>query len=103
MGRNPCEDLDGAEWNGGHQLKALSQRGKVTCCYEAGFSGFWLQRSLEQSGISYRVVHPGRCSEHRPHQARKTDMVDSWTLALMLSRDLPGDLRPIAGAGKDTV
>jgi transposase len=70
------------------QLKAQSQGAKVTCCYEAGFSGFWLQRSLEQSGISCRVVHAADVPSTDRTKKRKTDMLDSQTLALMLSRDL---------------
>lgn len=70
------------------QLGALGQGGKVTCCYEAGFSGFWLHRFLAGAGISCLVIHAADIPSTDRTKKRKTDMLDSQTLALMLSRGL---------------
>lgn len=70
------------------QLKDLSQGGEVFCCYEAGFSGFWLQRLLEQAGLNCDVVHAADIPITDRTKKRKTDLLDSQTLALMLSRNL---------------
>ena len=70
------------------QLKGLSQGGQVFCCYEAGFSGFWLQRLLEHAGLSCVVVHAADIPSTDRTKKRKTDVLDSKTLALMLSRGL---------------
>ncbi len=32
--------------------------GQYLCAYEAGFSGFWLQRELSELGIETLVLHP---------------------------------------------
>lgn len=70
------------------QLKDLSREGQVFCCYEAGFSGFWLQRLLQQAGLNCDVVHAADIPSTDRTKKRKTDLLDSQTLALMLSRNL---------------
>jgi transposase len=49
--------------------------------YEAGFCGFWVQRSFAQKGLSCQVIHstdvPGTDKERK----RKTDKVDSRKIA----------------------
>jgi transposase len=70
------------------QLKSICSDGSIHCCYEAGFSGFWLQRLLEQAGITCNVVHAADVPSTDRTKKRKTDQVDSQNLALMLSRGL---------------
>jgi transposase len=42
----------------GQLLKRLRRMGKVKCCYEAGPTGFGLQRALAAAGIDCVVVAP---------------------------------------------
>lgn len=70
------------------QLKSICSDGSIHCCYEAGFSGFWLQRHLEQARIICSVVHAADIPSTDRTKKRKTDQVDSQNLALMLSRGL---------------
>lgn len=46
------------------------------CAYEAGFSGFWLQRELERRGIKTIVVHPADIPTTDKEKRFKTDKVD---------------------------
>ena len=38
-------------------LNRLYPNAEFKCCYEAGFSGFWIQRELEELGISTSLVN----------------------------------------------
>jgi transposase len=49
--------------------------------YEAGFSGFWIQRSFAQKGIHCDVIHPADVPSSDKENKRKTDKVDSRKLA----------------------
>lgn len=57
----------------------------ITCVYEAGFSGFWLQRLLTNSGIKCLVVNPADIPTTDYERKRKTDKLDSQKLGLQLS------------------
>lgn len=57
---------------------------EVKTCYEAGYSGFWLHRSLEAAGISNSVVHAAGV-EVAANDRVKTDKRDSLKLAEQLS------------------
>ena len=63
----------------------------VRCCYEAGPTGFGLQRFLVQRGIDCRVVAPGLVPQ-RPGDRVKTDPRDARKLARLLAGGL---LEPI--------
>jgi transposase len=55
------------------------------CGYESGFSGFWLQRQLEQRKINCQVIHPGDIPHTQKRKTAKTDTVDSKSIAQALS------------------
>ena len=57
---------------------------EVETCYEAGFSGFWLHRELEASGISNLMVHAAAI-EVAANNRVKTDKRDSLKMATQLS------------------
>ena len=61
---------------------------KVKLCYEAGFSGYWLQRVLEESGYECIVVNAADIPTSQYNKRRKSDKLDSKHLGLMLSRGL---------------
>lgn len=55
------------------------------CGYESGFSGFWIQRQLEQRKINCHVLHPGDIPHTQKRKTAKTDAVDSRSIAQALS------------------
>ena len=59
----------------------------VRCCYEAGPTGFGLQRFLVERGIECRVVAPGLVPQ-RPGDRVKTDSRDARKLARLLAGGL---------------
>src|SRR6266704_5680923 len=63
----------------------------VRCCYEAGPTGFGLQRHLVERGIDCLVVAPGLVPQ-RPGDRVKTDSRDARKLARLLAGGL---LQPI--------
>jgi transposase len=63
----------------------------VRCCYEAGPTGFGLQRHLVERGIECQVVAPGLVPQ-RPGDRVKTDQRDARKLARLLAGEL---LEPI--------
>ena len=76
-------------------LKDLSARAKLKVAYEAGSTGFGLQRKLAKAGFDVLVVAPSRI----PTQGKsKTDAEDAMRLARFLRS---GDLKGIYVPGKD--
>ena len=51
------------------------------CVYEAGFSGFWIQRQLESFGIQTIIVNPADVPTKDKEKKQKNDRVDSQKLA----------------------
>jgi transposase len=72
-------------------LRRLRRLGKVRCCYEAGPTGFGLQRMLAAEGIECVVVAPSLVPV-RSGDRVKTDRRDAEKLARFLRS---GDLTPI--------
>ena len=70
---------------------ALRRWPGVRCCYEAGPTGFGLQRHLVERGIECLVVAPGLVPQ-RPGDRVKTDSRDARKLARLLAGGL---LEPI--------
>ena len=66
------------------QLKRYFNSAKIHCAYEAGFSGFKLHRTLEESGISNLVVNPASI-EIEGNNRVKTDKRDSRKIAEQLA------------------
>jgi transposase len=71
--------------------QALRRWPGVRCCYEAGPTGFGLQRHLVERGIECLVVAPGLVPQ-RPGDRVKTDSRDARKLARLLAGGL---LEPI--------
>jgi transposase len=82
----------------GQLLKRLRRLGRVKCCYEAGPTGFGLQRGLTAAGIDCVVVAPSlvptRSGDHV-----KTDRRDAARLARFLRS---GDLTTIYVPDEET-
>lgn len=57
---------------------------RVEIAYEAGFSGFWLQRKLEKMNFHCIVVNPGDVPQTNKSSLNKTDNIDSKRIALAL-------------------
>jgi transposase len=74
--------------------KQLSQADQVWCCYEAGPTGFWLQRRLEQLGIHCIVVVPGRLDIY--NRRVNHDRSDARELAGRFSRFVAGESTALA-------
>lgn len=75
-----------------HQLELVLRRWPgAQCCYEAGPTGFGLQRHLVERGIDCSVVAPGLVPQ-RPGDRVKTDSRDARKLARLLAGGL---LEPI--------
>jgi len=69
---------------------------EIYSCYEAGASGYWLHRDLEQMGVKNLVVAPKAMGQDK---AQKTDRRDSAELVDQLDRYLGGNrkaLSPVA-------
>lgn len=90
------------EWQLQHEpraVKRLAQRlirsaeGPVVACYEAGPTGFALQRRLEADGIDCRVIAPALIPR-RAGDRVKTDRRDARRLADLLRADLLTEVHP---------
>ena len=73
------------------RLNKLGQGAKLRCCYEAGPTGFTLQRALDAAGIECAVVAPSMVPRTAGDRI-KTDRRDALKLARFLRS---GDLTPI--------
>jgi transposase len=60
--------------------------------YEAGFCGFWIQRTFTDAGIHCIVIHPADVPSSGKEKAVKTDAIDSRKLARQLEQ---GNLKAI--------
>lgn len=66
------------------RLRAASNDERLLVCYEAGYDGFWLARSLATEGVDCRVLDPASLQVNRRARRVKTDRID----VLMLVRAL---------------
>ena len=57
------------------------------CVYEAGFSGFWLQRELEHYGIECIIAHPADIPTMDKEKKQKSDKIDSRKLSRSLKNN----------------
>jgi transposase len=77
--QDPCENL---------LLKHLSKRypgATFQVAYEAGFSGFGIQRSLKSSGVKCLVVNPADVPSTDKDKKRKNDQIDARKICRHLS------------------
>ena len=58
--------------------------GSYHAVYEAGFSGFWACRQLNQLGVDCIVIHPADVPTNQKEREQKTDKADSRKLAKSL-------------------
>lgn len=65
-------------------LKTNYPGASFKCVYEAGFSGFWLQRELELHGIECVVAHPADIPTMDKEKRQKNDKIDSRKLSRCL-------------------
>lgn len=76
-------------------LKHLQKRypgASFQVAYEAGFSGFGIQRSLKSSGVSCMVINPADVPLTDKDKRRKSDRIDARKICRHLSNQ---SLRPI--------
>jgi len=59
---------------------ATVQDHRIVVCYEAGYDGFWLARSLAKLGIECRVLDPASMQVNRRARRVKTDRIDALAL-----------------------
>jgi transposase len=67
--------------------------GRLRCCYEAGPTGFVLQRQLTRAGIDCRVIAPSLIPV-KPGARIKTDRRDARKLAELLRAGLLTEVKP---------
>jgi len=75
------------------QLKKHAAGGELRCCYEAGPTGFALQRQLEAAGVPCIVVAPSLIPRAAGDRI-KTDRRDARKLAELLRADMVTPVRP---------
>jgi len=68
-------------------LKKVDQLGTISCCYEAGFSGYDLYRFIDSLGYRCQVIAPSLVPEKASDKI-KTDRKDAEKLAKLLRADL---------------
>ncbi len=90
-GRGEARQLATIANDTGQLLKRLQRLGRVKCCYEAGPTGFGLQRTLTAEGIDCVVVAPSLVPT-RSGDRVKTDRRDAARLARFLRS---GDLTEV--------
>jgi transposase len=64
----------------GESERALGGPVEVASCYEAGYDGFWLHRSLAALGVASQVMDPASLLVDRRARRAKTDRIDARRL-----------------------
>ena len=72
--------------------RKLKEGWEIYSCYEAGASGYWLHRDLEQMGVKNLVVAPKAMGQDK---GQKTDRRDSAELVDQLDRYLRGNRKAL--------
>jgi len=68
-----------------NHLRRNYPNGVYYTVYEAGFSGVWAHRILEQFGVNSIICNPGDVPTRNKERRKKTDKIDSGKLARELS------------------
>jgi transposase len=64
---------------------------RFSCVYEAGFSGYWIQRELSEYGIHCIIAHPADIPTMDREKKQKSDVIDSRKLCRSLrNREVEG-------------
>ena len=66
------------------RLRTASKDERLLVCYEAGYDGFWLARSLAAEGVDCRVLDPASLQVNRRARRVKTDRIDVLMLVRVL-------------------
>ena len=77
----------------GRRLQRLSSGGEVRCCYEAGPTGYALQRQLRAAGVNCTVIAPS-LTPVKAGVRIKTDRRDARQLAELFRKDLLTAVQP---------
>jgi transposase len=64
----------------GRLRAAAREDRRILICYEAGYDGFWLARTLAKLGIECRVLDPASIQVNRRARRVKTDRIDVLAL-----------------------
>lgn len=72
-------------------VRATGQVVEVISCYEAGYDGFWLHRSLEEHGVRNHVIDPASLQVDRRARGAKTDRIDAQRLLRSLLAYVRGE------------
>ena len=64
----------------GRLRKAAGEERRILVCYEAGYDGFWMARSLTKLGIDCRLLDPASIQVNRRARRVKTDRIDVLAL-----------------------
>lgn len=67
-----------------HHLQFNYPGAKILCVYEAGFSGYWIQRELSEYGIDCIIAHPADIPTMDRERKLKSDVIDSRKLCRSL-------------------
>jgi transposase len=67
----------------------------VVSCYEAGYDGFWLHRSLRAAGITNHVFDPASIAVEQRGRRAKTDRIDGELLLRTLLAHCRGEPRAV--------
>jgi hypothetical protein len=68
------------------RLRAASNDERLFVCYEAGYDGFWLARSLAAEGVDCRVLDPASLQVNRRARRVKTGRIDVLMLVIAIDR-----------------
>ncbi|HAF29998.1 MAG TPA: IS110 family transposase [Bacteroidales bacterium] len=68
-------------------LKRNFPGAKFKCVYEAGFSGFWMQREFKKHGIDCIIAHPADIPTMDKEKKQKSDKIDSRKLSRSLKNN----------------
>ena len=85
--------------NEGQALRRLARqlrrqgKSEVICCYEAGMCGYAVQRALQTTGVTCKVVAPSLVPR-KPGERIKTDRRDARKLAELLRAGLLTEVHP---------
>lgn len=83
----------------GEHMRSNYPGGNYFSVYEAGFSGYWIDKGLKNEGIQNIIVNPADIPTKNKERVRKTDKIDARKLARELSSKnlesiyIPGDLQ----------
>jgi transposase len=68
-----------------HLLRRDYPGASYLCGYESGFSGFWIQRILQDRGMNCYVIHSADIPHTQKRKIAKNDSIDSHSIAQALS------------------